>query len=141
MTLNHAAYTLTAALTIAGSFGFVLTGSLVMGLLLLAAPYPALWVQKSERRSWSLGEVLRGARDREHPLAGALDDALRGPLPVRPLRDDAYFVPGVPRLGAGSLDDADPDVFDERPDGALALDLDAPTESRHRSGPTSTPIR
>ena len=149
MTLNQAARTLTAVLTVAGSVGFVMTGSIQLAMLLLVAPWPSLWAEKSERRTWSLGEVLRGKRDEEHPVAGALDDALRGPLPVRPVRDDAYFVPGVPRLDAPRLrhrwgTDGRPvstarafwtrrcsDAQLERPDRASAS---APP-------PTSTPLR
>ena len=141
MTLNHAAHTLTAVLTVAGSVGFIVTGSLTLGLLLLAAPWPALWVQKSERQTWSLGEVLRGERDREHPVAGALDDALRGPLPVRCDRDEDFFVPGVPRLGAGRSPSGEwgdvrlsAHVVDPPPP-------DDPSPQRRRGAPISTPPR
>ncbi len=141
MTLNHAAHTLTAVLTVAGSVGFVMTGSLTLGLLLLAAPWPALWVQKSERQTWSLGEVLRGERDREHPVAGALDDALRGPLPVRPDRDEDYFVPGVPRLGAGPSNPEWDDVRLSAPTLAPPPPDARPIARRQRSAPVSTPLR
>ena len=145
MTLNQAARLLSAAMTVGGMLAFVTTGSLLMAMLVLAAPLPMKWVNASERQTWSLGEVLRGKRDQEHPVAAALDDALRGPLPSRPVRDGAYFVPGVPRLDASRFDAEAPDdlhVHAPRLDPSLLnRQPDAPITSRERSAPVSTPLR
>lgn len=123
MTLNHAAHLLTATITVVSMVGFVLTGSLTMGLMVLVAPLPSMWVQHSERQTWSLGEVLRGRRD-DHTVADALDQAIRGPLPSRPVSDDSFFVPGVPRLDPRHLTET----------------LPAP-ETAPPTPPASTPLR
>lgn len=97
MTLNHAARLLSAAMAFGGMLAFVTTGSFAMGLLVLAAPLPIRWVQNSDRQTWSLGEILRGERD-DQTIPDALDQALRGPLPIRPVQDEDFFVPDCPRL-------------------------------------------
>ena len=99
MTLSHAASVLTAVWTVACGVLFVATGSLTWGALLLAAPLPMKLVRLSEWETWSLGEVVRQRRD-DHTVSDALDDALRGPLPVRPVEDGAFFVPDCPALPA-----------------------------------------
>ena len=100
MTLSHAASLLTAALTVAFSVLFMTTGSLAWGLALLAAPAPMQLARLTDKETWSVGEVVRGRRD-DHAVSDALDDALRGPLPARPVEDGDFFVPDCPRLDTG----------------------------------------
>ena len=144
MTLNHAARLLTATLTVGSMVGFVLTGSLMLGLLVLAAPLPMMWANVSERQTWSLGEVLRGRRD-DQSIADALDARLRAPIPTpgHDLAPDDLFVPDCPALAPATRRlAAAPD-----PDGEWFLP-DCPPLPRSAShpaptptAPTSTPIR
>ena len=123
MTLNHAASALSGLLAVAGGVLLVATGSLTWGLLVLAASAPVRWVQASERRTWSLGEVVRGRRD-DQTVSDALDRALRVPLPTPRSEDDGtLFLPDCPRL----------DDRRSRPDAGRPAVL--------RSTPASTPIR
>ncbi len=81
---------------------FVATGSLMWGLLVLAAPLPMQLVRMSDYETWSVGEILRARRD-DPTVSDALDQALRGPLPTRPAVDDDLFLPDCPRLDAPPL--------------------------------------
>ena len=126
MTLSHAASLLTAIWTVACSVLFMTTGSLLWGLMVLAAPLPMQLTRLTDKESWSLGEVVRGRRD-DRTVSDALDASLRGPLPVRPVEDDAFFVPDCPRLDAGRFARTAPPP---------ATPLPAPP-----TPPTSTPLR
>lgn len=97
MTLGRIATLSSLALAVAALVGFIATGSLAVGLLLLLAPLPAgaVYWWHSDRADWTVWELLhRGPDD----LEADLDDALRSPLPPPRQNDGDFFVPGVPVL-------------------------------------------
>ncbi len=104
MTLGQIAVGLTLLLVAASLGGFLVTGNLMLGMGLLAAPLPCLAVF-SLNPEWA-DRTLRETRlrnRRDGAVEAGLDRALRPPVgPVSVEDDGAFFVPGCPTLATGA---------------------------------------
>lgn len=96
MTLGRLA---SLVLAVGSLVGAIASGSLAVGLGVLAAPMPALAVLglRGEWADWAIPELLAG-RHTDGAVEADLDAALRAPLDAPRLDDSAFFVPGCPPL-------------------------------------------
>lgn len=108
MTVGRIGIGLTLLLAVAGTLGFIASGSFFVALVILAAPIPAYLglVFLSDWEEWTLGEIRNRRRD-DDEVEAQLDHALRprayetSPEEAAAIieeYDEEYILPGVPAL-------------------------------------------